>query len=155
MLKLQDFWNVLDASLLWSESQIAGLLAQTQVCTKPRWYARNSNDLGLTSPFCTGVYCTWCLLNASSVLQSWGGHQIKTTDSFLYFFWILGVAQAWDPLGFFALLNQIGIVTSRMGLLPLKHFIVNTFIGYIGSWCILCMAGLLSHLLAKPAIFPA
>lgn len=77
MLKLQGFWNALDVSLLWLESQIAGLLPQTQVCTEPRWHLRNSNELGLT--FCTGMSLN--LLNRASVLRSRGSHQKKATAS--------------------------------------------------------------------------
>lgn len=77
MLKSQGFWNALDVSLLWLESQIAGLLPQTQVCTEPWWHVRNSNDLGLT--LCTGMSLN--LLNAASVSQSQGGHQKKATVS--------------------------------------------------------------------------
>lgn len=77
MLKSQGFWNALDVSLLWLESQIAGLLPQTQVCTEPWWHVRNSNELGLT--LCTGMSLN--LLNAASVLQSQGGHQKKATVS--------------------------------------------------------------------------
>lgn len=84
---MQGFWNALGMSLLWLESQIAGLLPQTQVCTEPQWHVRNSNDLGL--PFCPGMSLN--LLNAASVLQSQGGKKKQ-----LSFFRIFQMVEMWN-----------------------------------------------------------